>query len=336
MSDVTATDRQLTIMGRSVDRATTVEMRLGVYSRGVAADLYGAALEAQGGAPLSLLAASRLHGAVGKGDTVLIATGAGHVVHMPAGETDGPLGAVALGRILERGLGAVPVFVTAAEYAAPLEAAAEAAGLETVSILHVSSDERAVAECAGFLDRHRPAAVVSVETLSPNAAGVSHTASGMATSEVRPRIEELFYEAARRGVPTVGVGDNGNEIGFGLVEPAVRALKPFGDVCRCDCGAGIASAVATDVLVAANISNWGAYGIEAMLAALLGDPGLIHDGEIERRMLERSVEAGAIDGSTGKKLEAVDGSDLAVQQALLTFLRAIVANGLSEPPNRPF
>ncbi len=326
---------QLSVMASAADRLASVEMRLGSYSRGVAVPLYEAARAAQGGVSLSLLAATTLHDAAAPGRSVVIATGAGHPTYMPAGETDGPLGAVALARALQRGYGVKAVFATASLYELPLRAAAEVAGLDAVSILPVGEETEAAAEAAACLDRHQPLAVVAVEALAPNAAGIAHTASGLAAID-RPALEELVREAARRGIVSIGIGDNGNEIGFGLIESDIRRIKPFGDCCNCPCRAGIASAVATDILVAANVSNWGAYAVTAMLAALSGDPTVLHTPDLERRMLEAAVEAGACDGSTGSVIPYVDGSGLDVQQAVLTLLAAIVENGLIEPPSRPF
>jgi hypothetical protein len=323
---------QLTIMGRSIDRLVTVEMRLGEYSRGVAAKLHAAALAAQDAPSLSLLAAQRLQARVAPGDAVLVVTGAGHAEHMPAGETDGPLGAAGLARALQRGLDARPVLLTAAPYAPPVEASLHALGLGDLAVLPLASDAQAI----GYVERHAPAAVVSIETLTANRAGVAHTASGMAATDEQPHAAALIDAARERGVLTVGIGDNGNEAGYGLIEAAVREHKPFGDVCRCPCGGGIASATVTDVLVTGNVSNWAAYGVEAMLAALLGEPDVLHGAAEEAAMLDGALAAGAIDGSTGRPVPLVDGTGLEVQQAVLTMLRAIVENGLAEPPGRRF
>lgn len=56
-------------------------------------------------------------------------TGARYALTMPKGESDGPPGAVALARILYRGLGAVPVYVNEACHADPIVASSQAAGL---------------------------------------------------------------------------------------------------------------------------------------------------------------------------------------------------------------
>jgi hypothetical protein len=99
------------------------------------------------------------------------------------------------------------------------------------------------------------------------------------------RVEALIAEARRRGIRALGIGDMGNEMGFGLIEDTVRKTVARADVCQCPCGQGMASAVTTDVLVPASISNWGAYGIEAGLAMLRGRPDVFHDAATERAML---------------------------------------------------
>jgi hypothetical protein len=331
-----AAESQLEAIGWALDRAASVEIRRGDYTRGVAVPLYEAALRAQRGRPLCLDAATRLVDSIKPGDTVLVATGAGHPVHLPAGETDGPLGAAALARVLAIGLGALPVFVACQEHAAPISAAAEAVGLPNVPLVSVRSDADGTREATRQFRDLAPRAVIAIEALAPNVNGVAHSATGLPTEGVRSGVEHLVDVARREGVLTIGIGDNGNEIGFGLIEREVRRVKPYGDVCRCPCGGGIASSVATDVLVVANVSNWGAYAVEAMVGALLGDETMIHDATAENAMLSRAVAAGARDGSSGRPDLLVDGSSTAVNDAVLTILTGIVHNGLQQPPARPF
>ena len=110
--------------------------------------------------------------------------------------------------------------------------------------------------------------VISIEKLGPNPQGIAHTSTGTPTASDRARAECLFDEAARRGIPSLGIGDNGNELGFGLIADAVAKYKPNGE--------RLCTRVKTDVLVPANTSNWGAYAVEAALAALVGRPEIMH------------------------------------------------------------
>src|SRR3989304_2964407 len=96
------------VIGDNIDRLTLVEMRMQGIDRGKVEHLYRAAREVQGG-PLTMRAATLLRDRVKRGDYVVIATGASSPPYLPAGETDGPPGAVAIAASLGRGLGARPV-----------------------------------------------------------------------------------------------------------------------------------------------------------------------------------------------------------------------------------
>jgi hypothetical protein len=331
-------------VGNAIDQLVSIEMRLSAFARGVIAGLYRAARAAQGGEPLSLRAAKALHDAVGPGDVVLLTTGAGTPEYLPQGETDGPPGVAAIAAALNGGLGAVPIIVTEQAYLDVLASTALAIGLGrrtpeaamkvrgSVAVLPLAPGAAGEAQAREYHDQFRPKAVIAVEKAGPNARGVTHLSSGGAVDPGKSRADALFDLARERRVLTVGVGDNGNEIGFGVIEGYVREHRMYGDRCRCPCEGGIATRVATDVLIPANTSNWGAYGIVAALAAALGQPELLHTPETERRMIEACVEAGAADGSTGRHLPLIDGTPLDAQMAVVTMLQAIVRTALAPPP----
>jgi D-glutamate cyclase len=347
-SDLNGRENVLNVIGENIDRLCTLEMRAPGSSHGVIHNLYDAARQVLG-EPLAMQAARRLADRVIPGDFVIIATGAGHPLYLPEGETDGPLVAVALARIIAEGLRAVPVLITEQEHVRNVKATAIAGGLgirpldeisrvaATIDVLPFPADDAEAIQMAGeLLDNLEPTAVVAVEKLAPNRAGVAHTATGMPAGDQRARAERLFEGATERQILTIGVGDNGNEIGFGLIEEAVQRFKPFGRTCQCPCGQGLASAVATDILVVAGTSNWGAYGVEACLAAILEDAALIHSNDAERFMLYENVRAGGVDGSTARQMPLVDGTSPEVQTSILELMRACVQHGLSEPFQRPF
>lgn len=338
----------LDVIGENLDRLCTLEMRPAGSSHGVIHKLYSAARD-HTGMPLTLNAAQQLADQIHSGDFVILATGAGHPRFLPEGETDGPLGTVALARMLAEGIGALPVIVTEQAHLRNVQATAVAGGLgvrtldevatvsATVAVLPFPEDEMDADHVSReLLDQLRPAAVIAIEKLGPNSAGVAHTATGMPAGDERARVERLIIQARERRILTVGVGDNGNEIGFGAIYDAVREHKPFGSVCQCPCGRGLATVVETDALVVAGTSNWGAYGIEACLAAIIGRADLIHSDETDRFMLYENVRAGGVDGSTARQVPQVDGTSAGVQTAMLELMRECVRHGLSEPFQRPF
>ena len=334
------TEEQFALMGRHIDRLVTIEARILPTSRNVIVDLYEAAREKQGGGPLSMLAARQILKHCGPGKTVFITTGAGDPRHLPAGETDGPPGVAALALAIHAATGAVPLLFTEIPFQENLAATALAIGLGirepkyaleigyTTSVLPLAHDGTAEKQAVEYLDTYKPAMVISIEKLGPNPAGVAHTSTGTPTAGDRARAECLFDEAARRGIPSLGIGDNGNELGFGLIPDAVAKYKPN--------GARLCTRVATDVLIPANTSNWGAYAVEAALAALTGKPEIMHSAEIERRMIEACVDTHAADGSTGRHILQVDGMPMDVSCAVVTMLGCIVRNGLVQNFKRAF
>ena len=315
-------DQDIVTACRAIDRLVTVEARISVSSRGVIENLYGAALDAQGGLPLSLQAAQLIAAHAKAGKTIFIATGAGD-----------PLG-------IHAATGATPILLTEAEFVENLSATALAAGLGlrnpdyasktafTTTVLPLAADGSAVAQAEAYFESFSPTLVIATEKIGPNAEGIAHMSSGTPAAASRARAEHIFDLAAARGIPSIGIGDNGNEIGFGRIEGAVKKWKPGGE--------RLATRVATDVLFPANVSNWGAYGVIAALSILLGRTDLLHDVETERRMIEACVATHAVDGSTGRHILAVDGTPLAMQQAVVTMLAGIVRNAQIKGYKRPF
>src|SRR6267143_2139414 len=172
----------------------------------------------------------------------------------------------------------------------------------------------------------RPAALVVTEKVGPNRLGVAHSAMGFAIPDgARALIEYLLDAAHAAGLPTIGVGDNGNDVGFGLIEDVVRRYKPYGDVCQCPCGGGLATVTKVRTLVTAAVANWGAYGIVTCLAALRQQPDLLHSAATELEMLEACVRAGAADGITGRREATVDALPAAVHASIVELLHALIA-----------
>jgi len=286
--------------------------------------LYGAA-RARTRGPLAAGAARALLRAVTPGDLVLVTTGL-VTPAIPAGETDGPPGALVLARALSLSRRARVLLLTEPAVVGPLRAAEALAAGEgggngwrgQVEIRGFPSDpDEAQAAARRFWQTERPAALLSVEKLGPNRRGVIHTMYGEDVTASQARTDRLFGVARRRGVLTVGIGDRGNEIGLG-------GLRSPGGRCRCPCRGPIACAVPADRPVVAFSSNWGGYAVAAALAAGLGQPCLLHRPTSEGRMLRRLVRAGAVDGLTRRAALSVDGAPLAVQTALVALLNALV------------
>lgn len=325
-------------LGDTVDRLCTLDLRPPGPTSGYIGRFY-AAVRARTAAPLTLHAAECLH-RTAAGSTIVIATGFCHPERLPVGETDGPPGAAALARAVRLGLESTPVIIGEAAIELPVKACVESLGLHVCSevatarehplgvVFQAFPTEAGVAGPAAWqvLEQYRPAAIVVTEKVGPNRLGVAHSAMGYAIPPgARALVEYLLDAAQRAGVPTIGVGDNGNDMGFGLIEDLVRQYKPYGDVCQCPCGGGLATVTQTTHLVTAAVANWGAYGIVTCLAALRHRPDLLHSAATEVRMLEACVQAGAADGITGRREATVDALPGAVQASIVELLGALIA-----------
>lgn len=334
----------------NVDSLVCTEMRTPEFStmRGLTRHLYQKARQAQGG-PLTYLAAKALRDRVAEGDYVFLLTGAGALPWRPHGETDGPLGAASLAGALAAGQGAVPVYVSHEAYISPIVAASQAAGVSIVSremaeygywrsalsrSFPLGPGDKARQTACELLDEFQPKAVIAIEKLGPNYKGVVHGFGGLERSaDNEPFTDEIVVEARRRGILTIGIGDGGNEVGYGKILEAVQEIHPFGKVCRCPCGGGVACAVETDVLVHGAVSNWASYGVAACLAMLGGEETLLHDAVVEERMLLACAEAGA-EGGPGYGQPWVDKIPSQVHIALVTMLHGIVMQALASPSER--
>lgn len=181
------------------------------------------------------------------------------------------------------------------------------------------------------LDRYKPKAVICTERIGPGKNGVLHSATAMALPDFDPTpgavvdTSPLVEEATRRGILTIGIGDHGNEIGFGSIKETVSETIPKGDI--------LAATTKTDVLFPVMMSNWGCYGVEAALAFLLKRPELMHSPAQEERMLRDCLNAGGLEAAYCTTDFFVDGLEGETSMAMVQFLGNIVRKNL-EPVSR--
>ena len=121
---------------------------------------------------------------------------------------------------------------------------------------------------------------------------------------------------------TAGFADGGNEIGMGRigVERIATAIAH---------GATIASRTKTDHLTVCGVSNWGAYGLVALLALAMPEQqeALMarFTPETDRMLFDALASAGAVDGVTRAQTPSVDGIALSVHHDKITAMRALLA-----------
>ncbi|VVD61607.1 glutamate cyclase domain-containing protein [Pandoraea cepalis] len=321
------------ITGERIDRLMTVEIRpmSGGLPPGYVVPMY-AICRSHHGEPLSSLAARRLADVLSHGDTVFIATGAGTAPKLPQGETDGPVGAAVLARALMLGYGARIVMVTEEAHSAPVEAVAnlvnadlpDCAPIQTVCFpLGKSGGER---YAQALMNTHRPRAVIFVERDGPNVEGFFHGVRGDCRHPDDVGHVYLLADMARKaGALSIGIGDGGNEVGFGAVRDAITAAHPYGGRSLAGHASGVVTVTATDVVVSASVSNWGAYAVAAALAWQSNRPELLHSPASEFQLIDATVKAGARDGATSLAEAAVDGIDWEGHAAFVALLRSVIS-----------
>jgi len=291
--------------------------------------------------PLSLAAAKHLAG-LQSGDTVFIITGSltRASVSPDIAENDGPIGSAVLARALSLGCKAIPIIVVDASIRDRVAKMVAFAGLNVVSYEQAkiaaalprftgvavmengAIEDEAARQAAGhLLDTYAPKAVIACERAGLSADGTYRNALGQDYSEGREKLDYIVEFAADRGLPTIGIGDGGNEIGMGAVKEAVAAHIPHGDV--------LCAEMATDVLIPAGVSNWGCYAVAAALAILKNNPKLAHTAAAERRLLDFSPSAGLVDGMSGMLDATGDGMHPDVHASVVELLSQTVRRALS-------
>lgn len=247
-------------------------------------------------------------------------------------ETDGPLGAIALGKAL-KALGKEVTFIASYYHVKLVQVLVEtflrnkACVVEfTPQRTHGSGGVRAAAQTLLF---HNPTnqmspkfdVLVAIEAVGRTEEGRYMTMKARDLSEickVSP-VDEVFIQAKKSGkIATIGIGDGGNEIGMGKVhQMVVDGIKN---------GQHIATTVATDYLITSGVSNWGGSALVAALAILSQCPvhspyvrrGILPDTpvltkevlntvEMEEDILKCIVGLGVCDGILQKREMSVDG-----------------------------
>jgi hypothetical protein len=337
------------LIADNVDRLVNID----VSGYGVIGHLYAAA-RGLSRRPVCLEAADRLKSCLGAGDYFFVTSGWLMPGFYPYGETDGPIGTATIGRALALGIGARMVVLTEDRMIPIMVATCRAAGLNVLTEDDLAAaprsphpknayclvapfpvdDEQAVRETKRLFDKYAPKALIAIEKNGPNAEGHYSMVGGDDNSDCVAKAGRLFEEAARRNVLTIGIGDRGNEIGFGAVADVPKRVLPFGEKAT--------DATVVDILVTAAVSNWGASAVAAALAVLLDDLNVLHDPATEARMLDRCIDAGGIDGFQCRPITQTDGMSAAAHVAINTLLNELVrapavrnASVFSTPVHKP-
>lgn len=261
-----------------------------------------------------------------------------YIPEAAASETDGPPGAKCLGLALER-MGIEVIHLTDSFNAGVLVALGmsptvvdEPAGCGELETPDGRAGHRGRAAmkdwAARWLDRLAPTHLVSVERVGRGVDGRYRNMRGVDITNTTVPLDELFIEAAARGVTTIGIGDGGNEIGMGSV-----FAETLASVAR---GPRIACAVAADYCIAAGSSNWGGYGLVGALSVLARQDLLPSSSDVVEHIRAAVSVGGAVDGVTLLREYTVDGIPASASARMVERIRSHVGpSPFASHPERP-
>ena len=299
----------------NIDRLTQVEMRSQGLPVGIIGRLYNYAR--RGGEPIAMRSATALRDP-GVHRIACVTGIAGGP--LPVGEVDGPIGAAALANAL-------------------VEIGKEADVIVPPPMLHVVDAVRSAMRASFRVVEDQEAspesydAAATIEKLGRNRKGVYHSIFGAVIDGQRPLGDDFIDAMTRAGKSTVGIGDGGNEIGFGAVFDYAREIVPRGADCGCPCGDGIVTSTATTIVFPANVSNFGAYAVVAALGVLEGKPLLLPSADRIAAGIEAAVTNGCLEGGSFEPGRlADDGIPIEGVEAFVQLLRTVSTQHFRSTP----
>jgi hypothetical protein len=321
-------------MGEHMDRIMTCDLR----ARPFLLPIYDTARRRQN-LPLSLAAAQLIGEAIrGKRHPVVVLVTGFASVALGVGEQDGPVGAVYLARTMAA-LGAVPVFVTDDHQLDLLRQTVRGGGLNVIDLARARgaiSVRPSVAAIIGWpadpadaaargkdlLGDLEPAAMIAIERPGANMFGECHQLGGQPLdAALCSDTEQLWLAARKAGVPTVGIGDAGNELGMGAVRPAVEEW--LSDRRCAKCGGSVAAVLESDATVVAAVSNWGAYATAAALAASEQRVDILPPAEAVEWALKACASAGGRNGHDDYTDPGADGYPWQIETAVVSMFASL-------------
>lgn len=270
----------------------------------------------------------------------------------PAAETDGPLAALMLARLLQQAglttriitdpycLHAIQVGADFVDYPRDLVLVCQEPDLQWCrefiesdvgrELTHLISIERVGPShtLESFIAQPRydnPPHDDFEAQVPPNSRNHCHNMRGVVIDQHTAELHQLFeiVKTVRPDVRTIGIGDGGNEIGMGSIpwEEIARRLPG-------ESSGRIACRIATDWTIIAGTSNWGGYALAAGVLAELGRTDLLRDWNQNHQLglLDHIVREGpAVDGITALAEATVDALPFATYIQPWESMRRLMA-----------
>jgi len=227
-----------------------------------------------------------------------------YILKSKSPETDGPPGAISLGKTLEA-LDNEVYYVTDKYSKSIFEDMSDRNKvLEFPITSHAESNKIA----NDLIQIYNPQLVVSIERAGLSSDGKYRNFRGVDFSDYNAKIDYLFEQLPN----SIGIGDGGNEIGMGNYKKEILDLGIYSNP----------SVITTKENIIASTSNWGAYGLIAAISKKIGK-NFLPSVEEGKRMIEQTVALGAVEGMSGEPKPWVDGRSIEEDQICLRDLNRL-------------
>ncbi len=221
-------------------------------------------------------------------------------------ETDGPIGAISLYKVLDY-LNNRPIFVCAPPIFRILSQ-----DFNTYEIpIRTWEESKLLVETA--LASLKPSLVISVERPGITGDGRYYNMRKEDITDYAAKYD-LFLDLC--SCPTIAFGDGGNEIGMGNLTREISRMSIIPSITKCD------------ELVIATVSNWGVYGVIAAMSLELGKDlfKLFDPAKIANHLLDN----GSVDGLTLRAENSEDGFPISVGLSIISRLRQLLPENLKK------
>ena len=163
------------------------------------------------------------------------------------------------------------------------------------------------------IKEYNPSGMISIERCGINIENKYANMRNISINENTAEID-LFFMLYYNKIPTIGIGDGGNEIGMGNLE---QIIKDKLNIIPCK--------IKVDKLVISSVSNWGGYGLAAYLCKLTNNKTFFETVEnTVKDYIKFIIGLGSVDGVTHENKEKVDGYDINVELNIIrSLLKAI-------------
>lgn len=235
-------------------------------------------------------------------NNVIILTGF-YILSAGAAETDGPIGAIAIGNALKK-LGYHVTYVTDEFSKPPIEKVLSEN--DNLEIFPMQDHEQSAITADKMINDLNPNLIISIERCGPTANGDYLNSKGKKIGEFNSKTEFLL----NNNIPSIGIGDGGNEIGMGNLK---HIIKNSTELSNPPC------ITTTDLLIPASTSNWGGYGLVAGLSKIT-KKNLLPSISEDEKLIKDFVDAGGVDGITATSTYKVDSFELEVNSSILNRL----------------